>query len=130
MLDAIGGVVCLREAALLRRGHLKVVVIPIFSVDKEKGVLEAFVHRGSITDFSERSISAVNNDVTVPIRLGSITGDNNCKFIGRWKVPPTSIAVLVCCELNGNIFTAGFIKHFHCMLEDTSPTVVCEDEIL
>ena len=44
MLNTVGDIICWRESALLRRGHLKVVVIPVFVMDEEKGILEAFVH--------------------------------------------------------------------------------------
>jgi hypothetical protein len=45
VLDPIGDVIGLRESALFRRGNLEVVVISIFSVDEEKGVLETLVYR-------------------------------------------------------------------------------------
>jgi hypothetical protein len=109
---------------------LKIVVISVFSIDEEKGVLEALVHWGPITNFAERSILEVNDNIPVAISLGPITRDNNCNFVSRWKVPTTPITIVVCCELDRNIFTAVLLENIHGVFEGVSPTVVGEDKAL
>ena len=42
---------------------MKVVVIPVFAMDEEKGILEGFVHWGSIGDSAEKAIPAVNDSI-------------------------------------------------------------------
>ena len=103
---------------------------PVFPVDKEKGVLEVLIHRGSIANSSERTISTAKNNVPAAIRLGPITWHDDRHFISRWKVPAAPIAVRVGCELDRNIFTAVFLEYLHGLLEDVNPAVVHEDEIL
>lgn len=105
-------------------------VIPVFAMDEKKRILEALVHRGSITDSTRRTIPTVNNNVPATMGLGPIARDNDRDFISSWKVPAALILVLVCRELNRSVFAPIILEHLHGMLEDVSPTVICEDEIL
>ena len=57
-------------------------MLSVFPVYEEEGILEALVHRGSISDSAEGPIAKVSDDV-----------------------PAAPIAVLVYCELNRYIFT-------------------------
>ena len=105
-------------------------MIPVFSVDEEKWVLQALVHGGSIADSAEGTIAAVNNNVSVTMRLSPITRNNGSNFVGCWEVPVASIAVIVCCELDRDAVTVDPLKHLHGVLENVRPAMIPEDQVL
>jgi hypothetical protein len=109
---------------------LKVEVIPVFPVDQEEGILEAFVHWGPVTDSAKRAVSTVNDNIPSAIRLGPIARDNDCNFVGSWEVPTAPITIVICCELNRNILTIVILEYLRSVLEDVRPAVICEDEVL
>jgi len=79
---------------------LKVIIIPIFTVYEEEGILQVFIHWRAITDSAERTILTANDNVSATIRLGPITEDNDCDFVSCWEVSPTPIMVLARSESN------------------------------
>jgi hypothetical protein len=72
----------------------------------------------------------MNNNVPTAMRLGPVTGDNDRNLVSSWEVPAAPITIVVCCKLNGHLFTIVIFKYLHSVFKDASPAVVREDEIL